>query len=67
MNGEETMETEYPSSTQERACMRCMWWARLNSVAGYCKRMPPQRTEDGEGFWPMTGRGDWCGEYKQDA
>jgi hypothetical protein len=25
--------------------------------------MPPVRTEEGEGFWPMTGRNDWCGEF----
>lgn len=57
------MKSEMPKPNQERACGRCMWWLPLNSVAGYCKRMPPYRTEDGEGLWPMTGRGDWCGEY----
>ena len=49
---------------QKRACLRCIWWLARNSVVGQCRRMPPTRP-DGEaaGFWPMTGRADWCGEY----
>lgn len=62
------MGTDYPPPSQERACLRCMWWQRTNSVVGHCKRMPPARP-DGEsaGAWPMTGRGDWCGEFKPDS
>jgi hypothetical protein len=60
------METDYPKST-ERACMCCVWWQFMNSVTGHCKRMPPARTEEGEGRWPVTGRADWCGEFKRDG
>mgnify|MGYP000570677826 FL=1 len=60
------MQTEYPGHEQKRACMRCIWWLARNSVVGQCRRMPPARP-DGEaaGFWPMTGRADWCGEYRE--
>lgn len=61
------METDYPKSTQERACMFCAWWQFMNSVTGQCKRMPPVRTEEGERFWPVTGRADWCGEFKREG
>lgn len=60
------MNTKYPPATQDRACMHCMWWDQYNSVAGHCKRMPPSRPDgEAEGFWPMTGRSDWCGEFKR--
>lgn len=60
------MELEHPRDDDKRACMRCLWWRPTNSVVGYCKRMPPARQEGGsEGFWPMTGRGDWCGEFRE--
>ena len=62
-----TVETNFPPPDQERACMRCLWWLKRNSVCGQCRRMPPVRTEDGEGFWPTTGRADWCGEFKGSA
>ena len=59
------MESGYPKDDQERACLRCLWWLPFNSLTGHCKRMPPARPHgEAEGFWPMTGRGDWCGEYK---
>lgn len=61
------MQTEHPPETQARACLRCIWWLKRNSVCGQCRRMPPVRTEDGEGFWPMTGRADWCGEFQRSA
>lgn len=49
------METNYPPADQPRACLHCVWWLKRNSVCGQCRRMPPARTETGEGFWPMTG------------
>ena len=60
------MSTERPRDDQKRACLRCLWWRQINSVVGHCKRMPPALIDgESEGFWPMTGRGDWCGEYRE--
>ncbi len=54
------MDTSIPKTAPN--CLACRWWQKHNSVAGSCRRMPPVRTEEGEGF-PMTGRNDWCGEF----
>ena len=59
------MNTKFPEEDQPRACHRCMWWEPWGSLSGECRRMPPARVGDeGEGFWPLTGCGDWCGEFK---
>lgn len=55
------MDTSIPKTAPN--CLACRWWQKRNSVCGSCRRMPPVRTEEGEGFWPMTGRNDWCGEF----
>ncbi len=60
------MET-YKINGDAPICERCLWWARYSSLSGHCKRMPPVREETGEGFWPMTGRSDWCGEFSEKA
>jgi len=45
-------------------CGRCHFWTFLSSVSGQCHRMPPAaHFEDGH-YWPVTGRSDWCGEFK---
>lgn len=60
------MEIEHPKHSGP-ACCRCHWWSFLNSTTGKCKRMPPAaHFEDGH-YWPITGRGDWCGEFSPSA
>ena len=64
MTTPEQKALKHPEPEQRRACMRCIWWQARNSVIGQCRRMPPSRPEgEAAGFWPMTGRADWCGEY----
>ena len=46
------------------ACCKCHWWCFINSVTGHCKRMPPAADFNSGHFWPITGRGDWCGEFR---
>lgn len=53
-----------PDESQQRACLRCEWWKPLNSVAGKCKRNAPVNIDvNGYGYWPVTGRSDWCGGF----
>lgn len=58
-----TMDTQDPSKNRP-ACCRCNWWSFLNSVTGQCRRMPPAAHFDDGHYWPITGRADWCGEFK---
>lgn len=57
-------ETQLPPKPGP-ACSRCHWWDGINSVVGKCKRMPPAAHFDDGRYWPITGRADWCGEFKQ--
>lgn len=57
------MNTESPGDNMA-SCNKCHWWCFINSVTGHCKRTPPTaHFEDGH-YWPVTGRADWCGEFK---
>ena len=59
--------------TARLTCADCRWWhfqateeagRRDDAKAlGYCRRMPPERRENGVGAWPITLPTDWCGEY----
>jgi len=44
-----------------KCCAGCDWWRHINSVAGTCERHAPAI----EGF-PVTARGDLCGDFKDD-
>ena len=57
------MKTEEPKH-KGPACGKCHWWCFINSVTGHCKRMPPAADFNSGHFWPITGRGDWCGEFR---
>jgi hypothetical protein len=57
------------------ACGNCRYWKPLWEESGNCRAHPPtpvvllhEPARIAEGyepgsFWPVTGRGDWCGEY----
>tara|TARA_R110002167_G_scaffold60368_19_gene170619 strand:- start:1251 stop:1487 length:237 start_codon:yes stop_codon:yes gene_type:complete len=59
--------------TARLTCADCRWWhfqptpegdsREADNAVGYCRRLPPQRRENGVGAWPITFGGDWCGEY----
>ena len=53
-----------------RNCGTCDFWQpkhvpvdALSLYDGHCHRQPPVRTDLGNGMWPPTDRGGWCGEY----
>ena len=57
------MDTNTPKDNCA-SCSKCHWWSFNSSVTGQCKRYPPAvHFEDGH-YWPVTGRGDWCEEFK---
>lgn len=56
------METKAPKPNMA-SCNKCHWWCFLNSVTGLCKRFPPAAHFEEGHYWPITGRGDWCGEF----
>lgn len=60
------MECGIPKDGAPACGNRCYFWEPVNSVVGQCHRMPPVADLDGmDGhFWPLTGRADWCGEYR---
>lgn len=56
-----------PMPKSGSACGRCMFWDGTRTVAGRCKRMPPAAHFESGHFWPITGRADWCGEFRESA
>ncbi len=45
------------------ACVACRWWERNTPRKGFCRAEPPQCNSDGDGEWPTTLQGDWCGKF----
>lgn len=46
----------------EVRCEKCRYWDGIGSASttGWCRRYPPEKKA---GLYPMTSRGDWCGEF----
>ena len=46
-------------------CQSCLFWIRIYSSRGTCKRYPPKPTAIGlPGVFPEIKENDWCGEFK---
>ncbi len=60
------MDTK-PVDESGPACCRCQWWEATSSIIGKCKRLPPAAHFESGHYWPLTGRADWCGEFRFDA
>lgn len=58
------------------ACEKCVFWdqSREYEFTGFCHRYAPSRPTPSARtvagvhlteLWPVTGRGAWCGEFRQ--
>lgn len=53
----------WPPPPEAATCANCAFFRQ-----GACHRQPPTpvMTDEGvSGFWPETGRKDWCGEWRR--
>jgi hypothetical protein len=50
-------------------CGHCVYWQQVDDVNGYCRRHAPRASEtmDEIAHWPLTRRGESCGEGKDGA
>lgn len=61
----------WPAGTQ--SCETCLYWTSSGGGLGLCRRRAPSvalRTEDApdiQAKWPLTGLGDWCGEWRRSS
>ena len=50
-------------------CSRCKYWDEYGDGqferVGFCLRFPPVIDSEDEWVSPVTGKTDWCGEYKK--
>ncbi len=53
------------------SCRLCKFWQATDHGYGNCRRFPPQMVADRQAgvvaWWPRTGGGEVCGEFKEKA